>query len=104
LIIANEQTRKFGIQHVEIVCLLPSARNRSLIEVVKRAPSDRNGARRIWMTMVAEPRLATGECMNWYKRSGKPAQHWGRYLRLIDVRSARPMKDDLHLLNGQSVI
>ena len=103
LILENERSRKRGVQRVEIVCLLPSSHNRSLVEAAKRAPPDANGARRIWVGVIAEPRLATGECMDWYQRTGKSVQHWGRYLRLIEVRSAEPMKDNLHFADGRPV-
>lgn len=85
----NVAERPLGKQTVETICLLAQTDTTPLRHAYTQAALDRSGARALWVRIRAEPRLATGSCMNRAKRSGK--QSWGRYLRIEAVESAQPI-------------
>lgn len=101
LLAANRRDAALGRQRVEIVCLLPGPAAAPLAAAARRAPADRDGTRRLWVRVTAEPRFATGSCMNWYAH-GRRGHHWGRYLRVRAVASAAPMRDAGALADGRA--
>ncbi len=85
----NVAERPMGKQTVETICLLPQTDTAPFRRALANAALDRTGGRALWVRFRAEPRLATGVCMNRAKSSG--GQNWGRYLRIEAVESVRPI-------------
>lgn len=85
----NAAERPLGKQTVETICLLPRTDPAPFRAALANAALNQTGDRALWVRFRAEPRLATGACMNRIQHSS--GQHWGRYLRIEAVESVQPI-------------
>lgn len=88
----NERNRSQGKQRVEEICFLPDDDRGPRGVSFHLGEADRYGIRSAWVRMVAQPRFATGACMN--QRRDSHRRQWGRYLRVLSVTRSDPIACD----------